>query len=98
MNIQSATAMKTSTIMTRSNPAAEAYLSSVKLCVAKRDGSAEIRHTAGHVERFDVNLVVNKPLVTLGSKSRDALRHGGSQFRHALHMKGGNSMNDFGGN
>jgi hypothetical protein len=96
MNIQSTTAMNTSSMPLR-NPATNAYWKSVKLCVAKPDGSAEIHHMDGHVERFDANLVGNKALVTLGSQSRDALRHGGSQFCHAILMKGGIIMND-GGN
>lgn len=94
--IQSASAMKASITMTRSNPAAKAYWSGVKLCVAKPDGFAESHHMDGHVEHFDVKLVGNKPLVTSGSQSRDALRHGGSQFCHAILMKGENTMGDMG--
>jgi hypothetical protein len=46
MNIQSTTAM------TRSNPASEAYWKSVVLCIARTDGSAKIHHLDGRVERI----------------------------------------------
>ena len=43
MTIQSTTAMNATTMLFR-NPAVNAYWKSVKLCVAKPDGSAEIHH------------------------------------------------------
>jgi hypothetical protein len=52
MTIQSTTAMNTTTAMPPRNPAAEAYWRSVKLCIARADGSTEIHHMDGRVGRF----------------------------------------------
>ena len=69
LTIQSATIMNTTTAMPRRNPAAEAYWKSVKLCIAKRDGSAEIHHQDGRVERFNQD----------GRKDRDTEESSGSK-------------------
>ena len=48
-NPSSATTMKTTT-MTRRSPTVEAYWKSVKVCIAKVDGSAAIHYRNGRVE------------------------------------------------
>lgn len=49
------TAAMTTTTAIRYNPASEAYRKSVKLCIVRGDGSAEIHHHDGRVERIGAN-------------------------------------------
>lgn len=57
MIIPTSTAMNTANTMPCRNPAAKAYWKSVKVCVAKSDGSAVIHHLDGRVSRPETDSV-----------------------------------------
>ena len=75
LTIQSATTMNTTTAMPRRNPAANAYWKSVKLCVAKLDGSAEIHHQDGRVERIGADGHVRQSRTDSVTVDTDGITH-----------------------
>jgi len=66
MTANPTTAMNTTTAMTQ-NSTTSAYWKSVKLCVAKPDGSAEIHHHDGSVERIGADGRAVKPKSAVAS-------------------------------